>query len=183
MAGVIIWSSIFYLVPLVFIHFSYYKTNKNSILTISEKRFLFSEKNELIEFGLNEIKKVVFNLSYTLYDRRFRWFFWDEYFYAQIYLKNGKNIFITCLLCDELETIIPLKLIRRKKRIFPIIKNISQEKVNEENNIQTKKRIEKLTLNFKGKTKSELTEIINNKDKYQKEAVEIANQVLKTFNN
>jgi hypothetical protein len=176
--AVSIWSLIVYLIPLLIIYFDYYKSNNNSTFKISGKIFLYSENNEVIEFGINEIEKVVFNLSYPLFDKRIRLFFWDEYFYTQIKLKNGRNIFITCLLCDELEIIIPTNLIERKKRIFPLI-NKKQKTQIVENNVETGKRNEKLTLIFKEKSKSELIEIINNRTKYQKEAVEIANQLLK----
>ncbi len=129
MAIVSIWSLSFYIIPLVFIHFNYYKINRNSILNITQKGFLLSQRNDSVEFDFNEIKKVVFNLSYPLYDKRFRLFFWDEYFYAQVYLKSGKNIIITCLLFDKLEAIIPSNLIKRKKRIFPYIKKLNHEKI------------------------------------------------------
>jgi hypothetical protein len=181
MGAVSIWSLVVYLIPLLIIFFDYYKSNNNCTFKISEKGYLYSEKNEIIEFGINEIEKVVFNLSYPLFDKRIRLFFWDEYFYTRIKLKNGKNIFITCLLCDELESIIPTNLIERKKRIFPLI-NKKEKTRTVENKAEFEKRNEKLTLIFKEKSKSELIEIINNKTKYQKGAVEIANQLLKKKN-
>jgi hypothetical protein len=182
MGVVAIWSLIVYLIPLLILYFNYYKSNNNSTFKINLKNLSYSEKNEIVEFEINEIDKVVLNLSYPLFEKRYRLFFWDEYFYAEIYLKNGKNIIITCLLFDKIETIIPSNLIKRKKRIFPLIRKINHEKTEIKNIIQSKNRIEKLTLNFKEKSKSELSEIINNKNNYQKEAVEIANQLLKEKN-
>ena len=182
MAGVSIWSLSFYVIPLIYIHFNYYRKNRNSILKINENGISISRKNDLVEFEFSEIKKVEFNFSYPLYDKRFRWFFWDEYFYAEVFLKNGENLIITCLLFDKLETIIPSKLIKRKKRIFPYIKKENLNTIEKETKIQTEKRIENLTLRFKKKSESELNEIINNKNKYQKEAIEIANQILKEKN-
>jgi hypothetical protein len=182
MAGVSIWSLCVYIIPLIYIHFNYYIENKNSILKLTENGISISRKNDLVVFEFNEIKKVEFNFSYTLYDKRFRWFFWDEYFYAEVHLKNGENLIITCLLFDQLETIIPLKLIKRKKRIFPYIKKLNVSTIEKNTKIQTGKRIKNLTLSFKKKSKSELSEIINNKNKYQKEAIEIANQILKEKN-
>ena len=182
MGVVVIWSLMVYLIPLLILYFNYYISNKESSFIVGPKSLSYSEKNEIIEFGINEIEKVVLNLSYPLYEKRYRLFFWDEYFYSEIFLKNGEKIIITCLLFDKIETIIPSNLIIRKKRIFPFIKKMNYEKTVEKNIIQNKNRNEKLTLNFKEKSKSELTEIINNKNKYQKEAVEIANQLLKEKN-
>ena len=182
MAIVSIWSLSFYIIPLFYIHFNYYKKNRNNILKINENGISISQQNDLVEFKFSEIKKVEFNFSYPLYDKRFRWFFWDEYFYAEVHLKNGKNLIITCLLFDKLEAIIPSNLIKRKKRIFPYIKKKNLNTIEKETKIQTKKRIENLTLSFKQKSKSELNEIINNKNQYQKEAIEIANQILKEKN-
>ena len=182
MAVVSIWSLTVYIIPLIYIQLNYYKKNKNSVLKINEKGISISRKNDLVKFEFSEIQKVEFNFSYPLYDKRFRWFFWDEYFYAEIHLKKGENLIITCLLFDKLETIIPSKLIKRKKRIFPYIKKENSEKIEKEKKIQSEKRIEKLTLGFKEKSESELNEIINNKNKYQKEAIEIANQILKEKN-
>ncbi len=52
-----------------------------------------------------------------IYDKRFRWFFEDAYFYAEILRNNRENIIITYLFVDKLEAVIPSKLIQQKKNL------------------------------------------------------------------
>lgn len=119
--GAFIWSLIFYIIPLIIIHINYHEINNNAFLRINEEQFAFSKDDYFIEFNHEEIKKVDLILSYPLYEKRFRWFFWDEYFYAIIHLKNGESLTVTCLIFDQLEELLPQNLIIRKKRIFPLI--------------------------------------------------------------
>ncbi|WP_159090843.1 hypothetical protein [Aquimarina aquimarini] len=117
----LLWGVVGYLLPLLVLFFNYKKENNKTILEVINNKFTYKKKNKTIEFSFSDIEKVVLNLSFPLYHRDIRLFFWDEYYYAEIKLKNGKSIIITCLLCDEIETLIPKNLIERRRRIFQVI--------------------------------------------------------------
>lgn len=175
----LLWGVIGYLIPLLILFFNYQKENSKTILVIlNGDKLTYRKKNRFIEFTLSDIDKVVLNLSFPLYHKDIRLFFWDEYYYADIKLKNGENIIITCLLCDEIEQIIPRNLIERKRRIFQLISSPDPESIKYSNK-EYNDRVKSLMIKFEKKSKSELKNIVDNKDKFQKEAVEAAKNLLK----
>ncbi len=117
----LIWTLIFYLIPLLILYFNYKKVNKDSVLIIRDESISLEDKSTQETFTVNEIEFIELNMSIPLYNKRIRLFFWDEYYYALIKLKNGKILFVTCLLCDKLEEFLPEELFLRKERMFPII--------------------------------------------------------------
>jgi len=115
---------IFYLLPLILLYLNYLKYNKKSELIINEDNSLntFSFNDIKTTFLTSEIKEIRVHLSFPLFDKRMRWFYWDELFYYELILNNNTNIFISCLLCDDLSKHFPTAKILRKKRVIPIIR-------------------------------------------------------------
>ena len=125
--SVFLFTSIFYLIPLIVIFRNYMKYNEHLELIIEDSdSYSVNLKNNLTEtltpLMESDIKLINSNLSYTLYDNRLRWFYWDELFYYELVLKTNERIFISCLLCDDIFEHIPNVKNQRIKRIFPIIK-------------------------------------------------------------
>ena len=125
--SVFLFTSIFYLIPLIVLFRNYLKHNEHLELYIEDngdfkliqKNKLTDSKKSLVESDINLIN---LNLSHTLYDKRMRLLYWDELFYYEIVLKTKEKIYISCLLCDELIEHFPNVKNNRIKRIFPNIK-------------------------------------------------------------
>ncbi len=114
-----LWTLIIYILPLIFLHINYMRYNKGSKLMIEDTLVKFYFKRRKIDFSITDVTYISINMSVTLFEKRIRWFFWDELFYYKIHLKNGSSILITCFLCDDLLKHFPNVEIRRKKQIFP----------------------------------------------------------------
>lgn len=173
------WTSLVYLMPLLILYFNYKNNNKNSILKIYNNTITFNNKTNEQSFKIDDINAVELNLSIPLYYNRWRLFYWDEFYYALILLKSGEELVITCLLCDELERYIPINLIKRRERVFPLIelRQENKEKLNDEN-IRIERKTQDFILKFRDKSESELKEIIANKNEYQREAIIAAKKLL-----
>ena len=77
------------------------------------------KKPETLEFDFEKILYIEKHVSITNYENRFRWFFWDDFFYYIIVLKSGIEIFVPCILCDNLEEVLS-KDFKKIKRFYPI---------------------------------------------------------------
>ncbi|GEM_PF-5845437 len=114
---------LFYLLPLIILYLNYLKNNRSSKLIINQDNSLitFSFQNIETTFLFSDVKKIKVNLSFPLFDKRMRWFFWDELFYYELILNTNSSIFISCLLCNDLPKSLPSVEIQRIKRVIPII--------------------------------------------------------------
>ncbi len=125
--GIFLLTFLFYLLPLILLYLNYLKYNRKSKLVINENEekslVTFSFQDSETTFSSSEIKKIKIHLSFPLYNKRMRWFFWDELFYYEIILNTNKTIFISCLLCDDLSKHFLSTKIERKKRIMPFIQH------------------------------------------------------------
>ncbi len=110
---------IFYIIPLVFLYINYMRYNKDSRLMIENSLMKFSSKRREIDFSITDVAYISIHMSVTLFEKRIRWFFWDELFYYKIHLENGSPILISCFLCDDLLKHFPNVEIQRKKQFFP----------------------------------------------------------------
>ena len=181
------WTLIIFLIPMLILYFNYSKYNKNTVLNLSIDSINIESKSKKSTFELDDIDYVEFNLSFPLYENRWRLAFWDEYYYALIKLKNGEKHIITCLLCDELQELIPAHLIKKRKRFFPLVEMRTTEEIAIKKHISDKSELERKSQVFinklKHKSVSELQEIINNKTQYLPEAIEAAKKLLELQKN
>lgn len=182
----LLWTLIVYLLPLLYLYFTYKKENKFTSLNFFEGNIIVEDLNSSIKFSVKDISYVELNLSFPLFYNRHRLFFWDEYFYSKIVLFNGDYFYITCLLCDELEKFIPKELMLKKRRIFPLISSSSKTelKSNHSSIVEdyTIKKIQVFIEKFKDKPLKELYNITDNPKKFQKPAVEAARKLIKLRN-
>lgn len=113
-----LWLTAVSILPLLLLFFNYSKENKNSSLVVDNGLFEFSKNKQQTKFISSNIDEVEVNISMTLFYNKQTFFLWDEYYYYVIKLKDGRNITITCLLCNDLENYIPSELFKKKKRAF-----------------------------------------------------------------
>lgn len=180
---ILLFETIFYLIPLLILYFNYWNINKGVTLEVSNNSFVYDDGKLKSSFTVDKIAEVELNLSGNLYDKFVRLFFWDEYYYADINLVNGENFYITCLLCNEIEELVPLDLIKRRRRILPLIRpseKMELKNKNIRNKTQSEKKVQQFLLKFKDKSKGELENIIENSNQYQKEAIQAAIKLRKT---
>lgn len=178
----LIWTSALYLMPMLVLYFNYRKFNKDVVLKTKNASIVFEDKLKKRMFTFNEVAYIEFNLSYPLYENRWRLFFWDEYYYALIKLKSGEKFIITCLLCDELKEMIPASLIRKRRRVFPLVQleeDVKSENKRIDKSIEFEKKVEVFMIKFKHKSELELQNIVKSENEYQSEAVQAAKKLLK----
>lgn len=175
-------SSIFFLIPLLVLFFNYYFYNKDSIFEIRDNVFYYEEKGKINEFNISELEKVTMNVTSSRESSFPSFFFWHQYFYSHFELKSGESIFITCLLNDDIENIIPSKLLKKQIRIIPLVKTKEslEFKIRNENLKKNQlDKIENFKIKFKEKSVEDLDIIVNSKEQYQLEAVKAAKELIK----
>ena len=118
----IIWT-ILTVIPLLLLYFNHMKHAKLVILKFdsSSNLFFFNDFYGSSVFKIEDIEKVILYLSPSSYEKWVDWLFFGKYHFSVINLKNGKSITISCLVCDEIEKLIPENLIERKKKVIPLI--------------------------------------------------------------
>ncbi|PTX60220.1 hypothetical protein C8N46_107227 [Kordia periserrulae] len=122
--GLLLLSFIFYLLPLIILLLNYFIKNKGASIKIiysnnSVCRAEYSRAGKKVEFNTAEINKIECNFSVTSFENRMKFFFWDEYFYYVIILKDNSRVFIPCILCDQIEEIFTSIKFIRIRRYFP----------------------------------------------------------------
>lgn len=183
------FTSPFFIIPLLILFLNYWYYNKNSTLEVRENVFFYKDKKRDVRFYIADIKQVTMHMNYVRLQKFPGIFFWNQYFYSKFELNDGTIFFITCLLNDEIEFIVPKNLVKIIARPFPLvqtneveievrkhkkrIKNIEKKQSN--TFIKTQKFKDK----FKDKTIEDLQNILNNKDQYQQEAVKATEILLK----
>lgn len=107
----------FLFVPLIIFYYNYSKINKGAIFILdsSQEIYEYQKENERILFKKQDIDKVEVHFSIPSYHKRIVWIFWQHFFYSRIKLKNGKNVIVTCLMCDNLIDHFNEDMIVRKK--------------------------------------------------------------------
>ncbi len=121
--GLLGFTFVFYLFPLIIIYFNYLNRNKNYVLTVvNDSKMIYTDKRNRKEFLISDVKCLEMHLSKTVFENRMRWFFWDELFYYKVLLKKGDILIISCLLSDNIHQYFSKSQIKKVKRLFPIIK-------------------------------------------------------------
>ena len=104
-------------IPLIIFYYNYSKINKGAtfIIDSSQEIYEYQKENERILFKRQDIDKIEVHVSIPSYHNRIIWLFWQDFFYSSIQLKNGKNVIITCLMCDNLIDYFDEDMFVRKK--------------------------------------------------------------------
>ncbi|WP_157805351.1 hypothetical protein [Confluentibacter citreus] len=172
------------LFPSFLIAIFYLKENHKTNLTIDKKLNTIEIKieNNIKTYDLSEIESSIFTRQSYQKD-----FFWNTFScyadlgYVDLTFKNNDRYFLSCFLIDVTKEPI-FKNSQIKYSFLPFIDRTDPKKVKEITEQQTKKRIETLKINFSSKTESELKKMLNNKSKYQNEAIIAINELLKNKN-
>ncbi len=119
-ASLVMWLIIFGL-PLIILFLSHYNQKESKFIIINNESFSFIQEQHTESFGLDDINFIEIYLSFSKYEKRTDWQFFGDFHYTSIYLNNNRRIDISCLIFDEIEEIIPKKMIRKKKKFLPIL--------------------------------------------------------------
>lgn len=121
--GLLGFTFIFYLLPLLILYYNYMNTNKDHVLIVKEdSKMIYTDEIQKKEFLISDVKSLEIHLSKTAFEKRMKWFFWDELFYYKINLKGGDTLIISCLMSEDLHKYFSGNQINKIKRLFPIVK-------------------------------------------------------------
>ncbi len=176
--------------PAIYLLFNYYKYNKNTEFSIDKSldKISITESGITKEYSINCVKTSVYNIGkywQNEIDNKYRLpTIFSEFGYWDLKFENGDRYYLTTLLQNFLLDEKKVKDTKYRFRLIPYIDKSETEKGIELKPIEykPKSRTEKLKESYKGKTNEELKYIIENKSKYQKEAIKVAEQILKEKN-
>ncbi|MFL1013611.1 hypothetical protein [Flavisericum labens] len=169
---------------------NYYKFNKNTEFSIDSNSNIITitQRGITKQYSLANVKYSIYNLGkywQNAIDKNYRIpTLFSDFGYWDLTFENGDRYYLTTLLHDFLLEEDKLKDTKYRFRLIPYIDKSETEKGIELKPIKykPKSRIEKLKESYKEKTVEELKYIIENKGKYQKEAIAVAEQILKEKN-
>lgn len=118
----IVWGILF-IFPLLLLYFNHRFYSKSIVLTYNEfeNKLIYHSSKKEFTFTIDDIEKVELYLTPNAYEKFIDWQYFGKYHYSKIYTKTNDVIIISCLVCDEIEDIIPEKLIKKKKKYIPIV--------------------------------------------------------------
>jgi hypothetical protein len=95
--------------PTLIAHFQYWMKNKGNevIIDTQEKLIDFKSKKGEISYSFDQIKSVHYYCSYAFGSG---WHSFGQYRYYKIIFEDGNQIFITCLMVNSIEKVIPMLL-------------------------------------------------------------------------
>ena len=174
--------------PAILILLNYYKYNRKTEFTLSENSITITENGFSKNYNFKDVEKSIYNLGkyyQNALDRKYRIpLLLTDFGYWDLTFKNGDRYFLTTLLQDFLLKECKVENTKYRFRLFPYIDK--SEKIDgielKPIEYKPKGRTEKLKESYKEKTSEELKYIIENKSKYQKEAIIVAEQILKEKN-
>jgi hypothetical protein len=108
--------------PGIYLHFQYVKENSDSEYRINSNEVIITNKRGQKVYSKDNITKIIVYLGASAYKYSFvRSFAIEEYYFARIYMENGDEIVLTCLLDSNIEKALALLngvQYERKKRLF-----------------------------------------------------------------
>ena len=172
--------------PNLIILISYYHENKNTKVEIDSERILITKNGISKQYYVSEIESSVYNLGiyYKNWEdnaRRIKMMnsdlaYWDLKF------NNGDTFYLSNVLIDFLHEEPIFENTEYRFRAFQYIDKSDSKETIELKHIQEKRDVERFVIKLQSKSTSQLKEIIENSDDYQKEAVEAADRLLKNIN-
>ncbi len=177
--------------PSILLLMDYYQENKDIILGInSESNLIEIRKNGITKrYKLTEIESSTYNLGeyyQNRIDNAARWsMLHSDFGYWDLKFEDKERYYISNFLIDFLHDEPFIENTEYRFRMFPFIDKSKSKKAMELKEIQEMERVAKLRENYAYKTIAELKYIIENKEKYQDSAVNVAQEILnkKTLSN
>ncbi|WP_157724145.1 hypothetical protein [Winogradskyella sediminis] len=177
-----------YNLPNFIIYLDYYKENKNTKINIdTENNSIGIVENGISkQYKITEIKSSIYHLGIyykNRIDNAMRWkMINSDLAYWDLEFKNGDRYYISNLLVDFLHDNPIVDNTKYRFRMFQYINKSDSKEAVELKQVEEKNRTEKFVEKFQSKSESELNEILNNKSKYQKEAVKAVEIIMKNKN-
>jgi uncharacterized protein (UPF0216 family) len=112
----------FFELPLLILFFNHFNLSRYTVLEIKDHSFCIYYKKKRINFELNEIERVVLNLSPPSYYKRPDILYFGHFNYTTIELTNKIEINLSCLIIDRPKNVFEKNKIIRQKKNFPWIK-------------------------------------------------------------
>ena len=184
----LLYNLVFFL-PAFYLHFTYYFDNRKTALTVdsNSKRFSVTNKDNTLDFTFDDIHLAEQHLGIyykNKIDHRGRWTApWTGYGYLKLKLKDGQTFFISSLMIDVQNP--PLPFTQTKYRFLPFIDRQEVTVVDMQNWIE-KERQEKYVNyleKFAGLPREILQDKVDNKKKYEPEAIAASKKLLELNSN
>ena len=175
-------------IPSLLIYLNYYFENKDTSFTLDfdSKKITITQKGVTKEYDKNDIEKSNYHLGIyykNAIDKSGRWAMLSSDFgYWDLMFKNGDRYYLTNILHEFIHDKPFTQNTKYRFRLFTYINKSDSKEAVELKQIQEKNITEKFVEKFKSKTENELNEILNNKTKYQKQAVKAAEILIKNKN-
>lgn len=120
---------IIFVIPVIIIHLNYYFVSAKTVYDINDQYFLVTHKNKSIKFSINDVNKATIVMTPNkLNDSAVRSFPFENYFYIELQLVNGKVLVLTSLHSRKIDKIVKDYFkeieILKTKNIFPLVKKV-----------------------------------------------------------
>ncbi|MCR8668072.1 hypothetical protein NO995_10290 [Aestuariibaculum sp. M13] len=179
---------IIYNLPNFIIYWDYYKENKTTKIKFDTEsnRIGITKNGVQKQYEISEIKSSIYHLG-VYYKNRIddakRWkMINSDLAYWDLEFNNGDRYYISNLLVDFLHDAPIVQNTKYRFRMFQYINKSDSKEAVELKQTQEKNRTKKFVDKFQSKSESELNYILNNKSKYQKEAVKAVEIIIKNKN-
>ncbi|WP_417866991.1 hypothetical protein [Xanthomarina gelatinilytica] len=187
---IFIGTILFMNIPALILFINYHSNNKNIEFTLDQNnnKILITKETKTKEYSIEQIKKSTYNLGLWYQnglEKSYRMPLWTADFgYWDLTFENGDRYYLTNLLHDFLLEQPITENTKYRFRFIPFIDKSTKKSGIEfkESVFKPKSRTSKLTENYKNKTIDELNYILENKNKYQKDAIKVAEKILKEKN-
>ena len=112
---------LFFATPAILLFTNHIKNSKGVSLRINNGKFVYRNRSKVIEFELEDIKKVEVYLTPPSYDKRTDFLYLGIFFYTSVYINNGDKIELSSMVLNQYNKYFPKAIIERKKKFFPFM--------------------------------------------------------------
>lgn len=178
---VIIFSSIILImqIPTIIIYLNYYYENRSTSFSLDwkTKQISITQEGVTKNYQKEDIKKSTYHLGIyykNVIDSAGRIpMLISDFGYWDLEFENGDRYFLTNILHDFIHDQPFIENTKYRFRMFTYVNKSDTKEEVELKKVKEKNLTEKFVEKFQLKSESELKEILNNKSKYQKEAVRL----------
>lgn len=184
---VIIFSSIILImqIPTIIIYLNYYYENRSTSFSLDwkTKQISITQEGVTKNYQKEDIKKSTYHLGIyykNVIDSAGRIpMLISDFGYWDLEFENGDRYFLTNILHDFIHDQPFIENTKYRFRMFTYVNKSDTKEEVELKKVKEKNLTEKFVEKFQLKSESELKEILNNKSKYQKEAVKAVEIIIK----
>lgn len=185
---VIIFSSIILImqIPTIIIYLNYYYENRSTSFSLDwkTKQISITQEGVTKNYQKEDIKKSTYHLGIyykNVIDSAGRIpMLISDFGYWDLEFENGDRYFLTNILHDFIHDQPFIENTKYRFRMFTYVNKSDTKEEVELKKVKEKNLTEKFVEKFQLKSESELKEILNNKSKYQKEAIKAVEIIIKS---